>query len=208
MIPKDDFYNLKIICWDQSPSQNREKEMSLVAPAKAMRRLISLFLFCAVLQAQVKHDQVEHGPPADSPLALAQAKTKSAPEPSDEQFIRSLNGARYSWSRDFGGSHQSATYEIHGQQVRLTWQEAKSGNDSSSSIRREQFAIFGRRFFRSDHESCAIIFSGAQHCSCRYTIKADAIETTVLLNGHERAPSGDNFGICLGPERILRDKKP
>jgi len=182
--------------------------MSVLASVKMMRALIGFFLLCVLLQAQAKQEKVEQGAPADSPVPPAQAKAKPAPESPDEQFIRSLNGARYSWSRDFGGSHQSATYEISGQKVRLTWQEAKTGNDSNSSIRREQFAIFGRRFFRSDHDSCAIIFSGAQRCSCRYTITADAIETTVLLNGRERAPSGDNFGICLGPERILRDKKP
>jgi hypothetical protein len=180
--------------------------MFLLTRAKVMRGLITFFLFCSLLQAQAKQEKAEHCALADSLPIHARAKTKSAAESSDEQFIRSLNGARYSWSHDFGGSHQTATYEIHGQKVRLTWEETKTGDNSNSSRRREQFAIFGRRFFRSDHDSCAIIFSGAQHCSCRYTIKADAIETTVLLNGRDRAPSGANFGICLGPERILRDK--
>lgn len=156
--------------------------------------------------ASAKHlqqDKIGCAGQAKSPHIAAATKNKAKAESPDEQFIRCLDGARYAWSRDFGSVHQSATYEIRGRTVHLKWEEV--GGGPGSSIRREQFRITGRTFFRIDHDSCALLFSGAQHCSCRYTIKADAIETAMFLGGQERPSFGSSLGICLAPDRIPRE---
>ena len=125
---------------------------------------------------------------------------------SDDRFIHGLDGAGYAWSRDTGGVHQNATFRIRGNKVLLKWEESRLGDQGGSLIQREEFLIVGRNFFRDDPHSCGIIFSGAQHCRCRYTITTEAIKATVLLDGKEMPPSGASFGICLGPSEIPRKR--
>ena len=132
------------------------------------------------------------------------AKPKS--ERPDDQFIHSLDGAGYAWTRDISGVQQSATFRIRGNKVLLKWEENRPGEQGGSLIQHEEFLIVGRNFFRDDPHSCAIIFSGAQNCRCKYTIGIEAIDATVLLDGKEMPPSGASFGICLGPSEIPRKR--
>jgi hypothetical protein len=133
-----------------------------------------------------------------------QASAETKRESQDDLFIRGLDGVRYGWSRDTAGVHQGATFGIRGHSIFLSWEESRPGDKGGSSILRERFPIVGRNFFRNDQSSCSLIFSGAQHCRCKYTIRADAIEATVFLEGKEMPSSGASYGICLGPNEIPR----
>lgn len=133
-------------------------------------------------------------------------KPEKGTESPDERLIRQLDGARFAWSKEISGIRQNATYEIRGHKVILKWQEIRPEGRSESSIRHEEFPIVGRNFFRDDQSSCGVIFSGAQHCRCKYTIAKDAIQTTMLLDGKEMPASGASFGICLGPSEIPRKR--
>lgn len=132
--------------------------------------------------------------------------TQVRTESPDDRFIRKLDGARFGCSDEISGIRQSATYEIRGHKVLLKWQEIRPNGREGSSIRREEFLIVGRNFFRDDQSSCAVIFSGAQHCRCKYTIGKDSIHATMLLDGKELPTSGASFGICLGPSEIPRQR--
>jgi hypothetical protein len=147
-------------------------------------------------------------PASEKPHQAGQVVAGTITESTDDPFIRGLNGARYGWSRDTSGVHQSATFEIRGNKVFLRWEESTPDDKRGPAILREQFSIVGRNFVRSDPHSCSIIFSGAQHCSCRYTIHVDIIEAVVVLDGKDMPPSGAGFGICRGPSEIPRNDEP
>jgi hypothetical protein len=147
-------------------------------------------------------------PANEKPGQAGQAGGGTKTESPDEPFIRGLNGARYGWSHETSGIHQNATFEIRGNKVFLQWEESRPGDKSGPSILREQFPIVGRNFVRNDRRSCSIIFSGAQHCSCRYTIRTDAIEAVVVLDGKDMPSSDAGYGICLGPSEIPRNDEP
>lgn len=136
----------------------------------------------------------------DAPHADAATKNESP----DDALIRSLDGARYGWSSAAGNIRQSATFEIHGHRVLLRWEEGKPNKKGGPSVHLEQFPIMGRNFFRNSQAYCSVVFSGAQHCECKYTIESNAIYATVILEGREMPSSGAIYGICRGPAEIPR----
>lgn len=140
----------------------------------------------------------------EAPHPLGQAGSAIKSELPDNAFIRSLDGARYGWSSDTGSIHQSATFEISGQNVLLRWEETRPYEKDGPSPQLERLPIMGRNFFRNNRASCRIVFSGAQHCQCKYTIQSNAIYVTIILEGREMPSSDAIHSICLGPAEIPR----